>query len=115
VVYELPTRSSKTVWFELMHLWRQIKKQEELRGLDLTREPDAGFAQRVYKWASGAPLEDVLGPDDPAGDFVRVMKQLTDLLRQLEDVAPSESLRNKVRAAIDGVQRGVVAYSSVDI
>ncbi|MEA2516999.1 MAG: ATP-dependent helicase HelY, partial [Actinomycetota bacterium] len=115
VVYELPTRSSKTVWFELMRLWRQIKKQEELRGLDLTREPDAGFAQRVYKWASGAPLEDVLGPDDPAGDFVRVMKQLTDLLRQLEDVAPSESLRNKVRAAIDGVQRGVVAYSSVDI
>ena len=43
------------------------------------------------------------------------MKQLTDLLRQLEEVAPSEPLRTTVRAAIDGVQRGVVAYSSVDI
>ena len=115
VTYELPTRASKDVWVELMRLWRNIKKEEELRGLDLTREPDPGFAQRVYLWASGSPLQDVLGEDDPAGDFVRVMKQLTDLLRQLEEVATNEALATNVRAAIDGIQRGVVAYSSVDI
>ena len=115
VTYELPTGASRRVWSELMSVWRQVKKQEELRGLDLTREPDAGFAARVYRWASGAPLEDVLGDDDPAGDFVRVMKQLTDLLRQLEEVAPSNNLRDALRAAIGGIQRGVVAYSSVDI
>jgi ATP-dependent RNA helicase HelY len=111
----MPTVASKEVWSELMRLWRAIKRQEEVRGLDLTREPDTGAAQRVHRWASGAPLEDVLDEDDPAGDFVRLMKQLTDLLRQLEEVAPTESLRATVRAAIDGVQRGVVAYSSVDI
>ena len=115
VIADLPTAAAKRVWGELMRLWRDIKRQEELRGLDLTREPDPGFAQRVHLWTSGAPLEDVLDEDDPAGDFVRVMKQLTDLLRQLEEVAPSESLRLTVRTAIDGVQRGVVAYSSVDI
>jgi ATP-dependent RNA helicase HelY len=115
VTYELPTSAARTVWVELMRLWRTIKKSEEIRGLDLTREPDPGFAQRVYLWASGSPLHDVLGEDDPAGDFVRVMKQLTDLLRQLEEVAPNEALATKVRAAIDGIQRGVVAYSSVDI
>lgn len=115
ITYELPTGASRKVWSELMRVWRQIKKQEELRGLDLTREPDAGFAARVHRWASGAPLEDVLGEDDPAGDFVRVMKQLTDLLRQLEEVAPSNDLRDALRAAIGGIQRGVVAYSSVDI
>ena len=115
VTYELPTAAARTVWVELMRLWRRIKKEEELRGLDLTREPDPGFAQRVYKWASGAPLQEVLDEDDPAGDFVRVMKQLTDLLRQLEEVAPNEALAIKVRAAIDGIQRGVVAYSSLEI
>lgn len=115
VLHELPTPATKSVWAELMRLWRTIKKQEEQRGLDLTREPDPGFATRVHRWASGAPLEDVLGEDDPAGDFVRVMKQLTDLLRQVEEVAPSEDLGGRVRAAIDGIQRGVVAYSSVDI
>jgi len=115
VLHELPTPATKDVWSEIMRLWRTIKKQEEQRGLDLTREPDPGFATRVHRWASGAPLEDVLGEDDPAGDFVRVMKQLTDLLRQVEEVAPSEVLGGRVRAAIDGIQRGVVAYSSVDI
>ena len=98
-----------------MRLWRTIKKEEEQRALDLTREPDPGFAQRVYRWCSGAPLEEVLGEDDPAGDFVRVMKQLTDLLRQLEEVAPGERLRATVKDAVDGIQRGVVAYSSVAI
>jgi ATP-dependent RNA helicase HelY len=115
ITYELPTSASRTVWIEVMRLWKLIKKAEELRGLDLTREPDPGFAARVHKWASGAPLEEVLGEDDPAGDFVRVMKQLTDLLRQLEEVAPSQNLKDTVRIAIDGIQRGVVAYSSLDI
>ena len=115
VVHELPTQATRQVWGRLMKLWRAIKRQEEIRGLDLTREPDPGFAKRVYGWASGASLEDVLGEDDPAGDFVRVMKQLTDLLRQLEEVAPSETFRATVRDAIDGVQRGVVAYSSLEI
>ncbi|HWC14468.1 MAG TPA: DEAD/DEAH box helicase [Actinomycetota bacterium] len=115
VVHDLPTAATKGAWRDLMKLWRSIKRQEDVRGLDLTREPDPGFAQRVHAWTAGAPLEDVLGADDPAGDFVRVMKQLTDLLRQLEEVSPSEGLRATVRAAIEGVQRGVVAYSSLDI
>ena len=115
VVYELPTPKCREVWVQLLRLWRGIKREEEKRGLDLTREPDPGFGGRVYAWASGAPLDQVLGEGDPAGDFVRVMKQLTDLLRQLESVVPEESLRSVVRDAIDGIQRGVVAYSSVDI
>lgn len=115
VTYELPTTRSRDVWVQVMKLWRTIKREEEQRGLDLTRQPDPGFAERVHKWASGAPLEDVLGADDPAGDFVRVMKQLTDLLRQVEEVAPDAALKETVALAVDGIQRGVVAYSSVDV
>ncbi|MBW3594462.1 MAG: hypothetical protein KY391_02700, partial [Actinobacteria bacterium] len=49
------------------------------------------------------------------GDFVRNMKQLIDLLRQLEDIAPSEDLRATLHECLVQVKRGVVAYSSVEL
>ena len=112
---EMPTRGSAKVWGDLMRLWRTIRREEDHRALELTREPDPGYAQRTYLWASGKPLEQVLGDDDAAGDFVRNMKQLIDLLRQLEDVATSDELRTSVRESLEQVKRGVVAYSSVDL
>jgi len=112
---DLPTKRSQEVWRSLMRLWRTIRREEESRGLDLTREPDPGFAERAYLWASGAPLEEVLGAEDPAGDFVRSMKQLVDLMRQLEDVAEEEALRVTIGDALDAIHRGVVAYTSLDI
>ena len=112
---EMPTRASAKVWGDLMRVWRRIRREEDQRGLELTREPDAGYAQRTYLWASGKPLEQVLDDDDAAGDFVRNMKQLIDLLRQLEEIATSDTLRAAVRESLAQVKRGVVAYSSVDL
>ena len=111
----MPTPATKRVWTMLMRLWRRIRRDEDARGLDLTREPDPGFAERAYLWASGAALDEVLGPDDAAGDFVRSMKQLMDLLRQLQTIAPTEELFNKIGVAMDALQRSVVAYSSLEI
>jgi ATP-dependent RNA helicase HelY len=111
----MPTPGTRQAWRDLMKLWRSIRREEESRGLDLTREPDPGFADVAYRWASGVPLEKVLGVDDAPGDFVRSTKQLVDLLRQLEEIAPSESLAATIRETIDGVHRGVVAYSSVEL
>jgi ATP-dependent RNA helicase HelY len=86
-----------------------------MRGLELTREPDPGFSQQAYQWASGAGLEDVLGPDDAAGDFVRSTKQLIDLVRQLIDAVPEGELLEGLRTCADSLHRGVVAYSSLDL
>ena len=112
---EMPTRASGKVWGDLMRVWRRIRREEDQRALELTREPDAGYAQRTYLWASGKPLEQVLNDNDAAGDFVRNMKQLIDLLRQLEEIATSDELRASVKEALAQVKRGVVAYSSVDL
>ena len=114
-VHEMPTPASRDVWSELMRLWRRIRRQEETRALELTREPDPGYAARTYLWASGRPLEEVLSEDDAAGDFVRNMKQLIDLMRQLEEVAPRPELGDKISEALDQLRRGVVAYSSLDL
>jgi ATP-dependent RNA helicase HelY len=111
----MPTEGGRRVWKNLMALWGEIHDEEQSRGLELTREPDPGFAESAYRWAAGAPLENVLSEDDPPGDFVRTVKQLVDLLRQLEDVVESAALLATVRAAVAGLHRGVVAYSSVDI
>jgi ATP-dependent RNA helicase HelY len=46
------------------------------------------------------------------GDFVRTCKQVLDLLRQIEDVAP-EGVSDVVRRARAAVNRGVVAYTGV--
>jgi ATP-dependent RNA helicase HelY len=113
-IAEMPTKDTSDAWTHLMQLWRKIRKEEDRRRLDLTREPDPGFALRAHMWTSGAPLEDVLSEGDAPGDFVRSMKQLIDLLRQIEEIAPTETMADRVHEALIAVQRGVVAYSSID-
>lgn len=115
VVHDMPTPAAGEVWRQLMRLWRNVRRQEESRGLDLTREPDPGFARKAFRWASGSPLEKVLDEDDAPGDFVRTIKQLVDLLRQLEEIAPTQELADKVHEATRSLDRGVIAYSSVEI
>jgi ATP-dependent RNA helicase HelY len=115
VVHEMPTSDTARVWRDLTRLWRQIRREEDSRGLELTREPDPGFAARAYLWAKGSALEDVLDEEDAPGDFVRSMKQLIDLLRQLQEVAPTEHLAGTISQALDALQRGVVAYTSLEV
>jgi ATP-dependent RNA helicase HelY len=112
---EMPTRESKQAWRRLMSLWRRIHRDEESRGLELTREPDPGFAIKAWRWADGASLEEVLGENDAAGDFVRSVKQLVDLLRQLEDASEAPESAARFSESIEGLHRGVVAYSSLEL
>jgi ATP-dependent RNA helicase HelY len=113
LIPELPTEATRRVYRRLTGMWERIRAQEDALHLDLTREPDPGFAERAHIWASGALLEDVLEEDTAPGDFVRSVKQLVDLLRQIEEIA-ERPLAAKVRIAVDGLHRGVVAYSSLE-
>ena len=101
---------------EMTRLWSRLGEVESEHHLLFLREPDPGFAWAAWRWAGGAPLEQVLGddPDLTAGDFVRWCKQLIDLLGQVAIVAAEGSpVRQTARAAVAGVRRGVVAYSGV--
>ncbi|MGH9094845.1 MAG: hypothetical protein ACRDXE_06765, partial [Acidimicrobiales bacterium] len=83
-------------------------------GLPLTRRPDPGFIGVAHAWAQGRELSDVLGDEGlSGGDFVRNIKQLIDLLRQLGDLAPDAATARAARQAADRLFRGVVAASSV--
>jgi len=112
----LPTGAVREVLAETVRTWARLDRVEKDHGLAFLREPDLGFAQVAYRWASGAPLESVLNEADlPAGDFVRWTKQLIDLLGQVGQAAGERdpALRRTADAAVDALRHGVVAYSSV--
>ena len=101
-------------WVELEKLAYDLNAAEAAAGLPLTRTPDPGFFAAVHGWASGDDLADVISDDGvTGGDFVRNMKQLIDLLRQLSIVAPDRHTADTAGQAADRLFRGVVAASSV--
>ncbi|MDT7544848.1 MAG: ATP-dependent helicase HelY, partial [Actinomycetota bacterium] len=115
-VPRVPSGAVQAALAEMARMWGRLRDAESRERLSFLREPDVGFTWAAWRWASGAPLEQVLDddPDLTAGDFVRWCKQLVDLLSQIALVAADDSpVRRTSRQAIDGVRRGVVAYSSL--
>jgi ATP-dependent RNA helicase HelY len=110
---DLRDRTVTERWAHIEHLARQLNLAEEDAGLPATRLPDAGFFALAAGWAAGRQLAGLLGDQMTGGDFVRNVKQLIDLLRQIGDVAPEAVTRRHARQAADALFRDVVAASSV--
>ncbi|MFI0776116.1 DEAD/DEAH box helicase [Streptomyces sp. NPDC021212] len=116
---KLPTGAAKEALGEMVRIWGRLDALEEDHRINQAegvgqREPDLGFAWAAYRWASGHGLDEVLREVDmPAGDFVRWCKQLIDVLGQIAAAAPEGTVARNARKAVDGLLRGVVAYSSV--
>jgi ATP-dependent RNA helicase HelY len=109
----MPTAATEQGAELLRRRWRAIRRAEDAHGVQLVRDLEEGFAIPVFHWAEGKPLEDLLGETEMApGDFVRNCKQLIDLLRQVEEVAPPATAETVARAR-EAILRGVVAYTGV--
>jgi ATP-dependent RNA helicase HelY len=110
----LPGGQVRDVIGRMVRLWGELDALERDHRLSFLRQPDLGFAWAAYRWAEGDDLDDVLTATDlAAGDFVRWIKQLLDLTGQVADAAGAGELRETARAAVRGLKRGVVAYSSL--
>src|SRR5690606_2629045 len=108
-----PTRRLRERWGHVEQLAAELRADEEAAGLPPTRPPDPGFAALAHAWAAGEPLGEVLGDDElSGGDFVRNVKTLIDLVRQIGDVAPDRATARTARAAAEALHRGVVSISS---
>jgi ATP-dependent RNA helicase HelY len=94
----------------LSGLAQDLRSEERRLGLPRTRRPDPGLARSVTRWAEGGLLSSVLADCDVApGDFVRNIRQLIDLLRQLAQVAPLRRTAEGAELAVSLLRRGVVA------
>jgi len=109
----LPTAESKKAYGKIVRLEERMKRSEARAGLEMIRGTETGFAMTAYRWCLGDPLEDVIDEDSSPGDFIRSTKQTIDLLRQLQSAAEDEQLRARLVDAVEGLNRGVVAYSGV--
>ncbi|HEV2891171.1 MAG TPA: DEAD/DEAH box helicase [Frankiaceae bacterium] len=111
----IPGGNVRTTLDDMLAVWERLKAAEQDQRLDFLRELDPGFAWAAHRWAGGARLEAVLRESDlTAGDFVRWVKMLIDLLSQVAEVAAEDSpVRATARSALGALRRGVVAYSSV--
>lgn len=92
----------------LEQLAEDLNSIEKRRRVALTRSPEPGFVAAAWSWAEGTDLDGILDEELTGGDFVRNIRQLVDLLRQIGDVAPSETTRAVARSASDALLRGVV-------
>jgi ATP-dependent RNA helicase HelY len=109
-----PTPRVRRRWAAIDDLARELNVAEEEAGLPLTRRPDPGFVALAHAWAAGEDLAEVIADEEVSGgDFVRNIKQLIDLLRQLGDQMADPATARTVRAAADCMFRGVIAASSV--
>ncbi|WP_410579571.1 DEAD/DEAH box helicase [Amycolatopsis sp. lyj-108] len=112
----LPLGKVVDAWQATTRLWMELTEDERRHKLDRTREPDAGFAWPVYRWARGESLEKVLtaaeanGQELSAGDFVRWSRQVIDLLDQIRDVlGKADPVGAAASDAVKALRRGVVA------
>ena len=96
----------------LAGLAESLRAEEQASHLPRTRAPDDGFVEVAWRWARGQRLDHVLERAELApGDFVRNVKQLIDLVRQLAVVGRPDTA-DAARRAADLLQRGVVAASA---
>ena len=87
----------------------RVRRLESAYGLPESRDIDSGLFAATHGWAAGVGLDDVLGESElSAGDFVRAMKQVIDVLAQLAQIAPNPRTRSAAAEAVDAIRRGIV-------
>lgn len=107
---------------ELNVLAEGLRHDERAKRIPRTRELDVGFARLAYEWAKGAELRHLLaaprggslrGRNEQlsGGDFVRNVKQLVDLLRQIATTERGSRLATVAARAVDLLERGIIASS----
>lgn len=96
----------------ILRIWGELQGVEHHHRLNTIRRIDAGLAWAVYRWAKGATLLKILTSNDvTAGDFVRWIRQVIDILGQIVAVTdPETHLHSSANTAIDLIQRGVISY-----
>lgn len=94
------------------HFARLVNLQRDLPE-QIHVEPTAVLAAAVLDWARNKPLSDCLETAEiPAGDFVRMLRQLLDLLGQLASLDQPQ-ISEAARAAMKLLRHGVVAWSEL--
>jgi ATP-dependent RNA helicase HelY len=124
-VLEMPNATLSDRLEALDILGARLRSEEQALRLPQTRSLDTGFAAISAAWVKGSDLSEILLPprrhrqsnDQSAplmtgGDFVRNIKQLVDLLRQISLSPGPASFKAVAAGAAEQLVRGIVAAST---
>jgi len=108
--FPYPSTKCREVAERVEDLSMEVQDLQTAHGLPVHRFPDPNFAQCAALWASGKSLTSVLDtvPEMSPGDFVRTIRQIVDLLRQIERIGLDQTLRESARIAGEAMFRGIV-------
>jgi ATP-dependent RNA helicase HelY len=107
----LPRGNFEETFLATQELWKSLEKATKRNKLRATEPIDPTIAYAIHRWVSGAKLDNVLFEADLlVGDFIRVCKQIVDLLEQISRAADG-NVAVIANQAIDKMKRGIVAYS----
>lgn len=111
----MPERTSEQAQSALRAVWRDVGQRERSHRIERGREPDIGFAEAAWRWASGQELAKVLATSGlPAGDFVRWVRQVIDLAGQVGQASGPGDLRRVCREVVSAMRRGVIDYDAFE-
>lgn len=98
---------------DLRGISRRLASAQRRHGQPETPEPDAGFVAAAHAWALGIDLGELLAEEQlSGGDFVRQIRQLSDLLRQIAAITPNDDTAAAAHAAGRALDRGLVAAAN---
>ena len=97
-----PSAEARQRWRRIGAVSEDLAADERSLGLPEHRPPDAGFVAAAHGWIAGEGLATVVEDEElTGGDFVRTMKQLVDLARQVALVATTPETRGRARQVAD--------------
>ena len=110
-VINLPEGVLGDVVLEMQQMWGEIKDVEQQCRVDFITDLDFGFMWPTLRWARGQELNKVLRQQAlAAGDFVRWIKQVIDLLKQIGTVAEDDETRKLASRTASSMERGIVTW-----
>ena len=107
----LPKGDFEQVFYATCSTWSELENLGRRYKLRQTDQPDATVALSIFRWCNGVNLHRILLDSGLlVGDFIRLSKQIIDLLEQISRASDGPTSENAKRA-VDLMKRGVVAYS----
>lgn len=102
-------------YLEAREIESRILELESRNGIEMIRVMDPGFCKKISMWASGCSYEEVQNryPDISTGDFVRNVKQIIDLLKQIIKGFPDPLIESLSAESLKSLKRGIVNVSSI--
>jgi ATP-dependent RNA helicase HelY len=107
-----PTADLRRRWHTVEQVTGDLERAEADLGLPLTPPPDSALLGPIHRWTSGQSLSDALrGTDLGPGDLAREVRQVLELLEQVQVVAPP-AIATVAADAAAAMSRGVVVASA---